>query len=328
VTTAGNDRYPGAGEIALLCEGDLAGYETSIFRRWIHGVPFVDIWACGTCRAVFGFSDAIGRERPICAVLDRDFRSCNEADKDCRGDRKNREDRGIRVLGWRTWRRNEIENYFLDEHLLLPAFSTAFGCKPEDVKQTLNDVVIAILPSQALEKAVYRASRCWTEPDPSSVLFYFQPPVRRRPTWSDASGVLSAPDTSSIEAALKKNAESLRNKRTPCINAIADDFRSFVQEWSAGNPLPWRDDWCGKEILSWLRVSLSSRFGLVCGKDRKRYTWEDKKNRAAWESQDREIEKAMQPDLVAALLESLTNKSALQEVQEEFDSILEAVRPR
>jgi len=133
--------YPRPGQVALLCEGDLIGYEATLFQKWtgveFGNEPLVDIWSCGTSTSIFGVSDAIGRSRPIFAIEDRDFRSVEEAREDCKRNRKNREDREIRVIEWSAWNRCEIENYLLEPDVLFPIFSAVFGCSGDDVINAL-----------------------------------------------------------------------------------------------------------------------------------------------------------------------------------------------
>src|SRR5947199_269843 len=124
------DTYPRAGNIALLCEGDLIGYEASILRKWadlrLGTRPLVDLWPCGTCVALFGVSDAIGRSRPLMVIEDRDYRTTLEASQDCKELKKRRAEREVRVIDWRAWRRNEIENYLIQPEVLFPVMADAF----------------------------------------------------------------------------------------------------------------------------------------------------------------------------------------------------------
>ena len=94
--------YPRAGQVALLCEGDVIGYEATLFQKWtgteLGNEPLVDIWCCGTSSSIRGMSDAIGRSRPIFAIEDRDFRTIDEARDDCARIRKDREGRAIKVI--------------------------------------------------------------------------------------------------------------------------------------------------------------------------------------------------------------------------------------
>ncbi len=81
-------RYTRAGDVAILCEGDVAGYEAAMLSTWtdvsLGRGPLVDVWACGTSSALFGLSDAIGRARPLFVIEDRDYRTPSEAAEDCK----------------------------------------------------------------------------------------------------------------------------------------------------------------------------------------------------------------------------------------------------
>jgi hypothetical protein len=124
--------YPRPGQVALLCEGDVIGYEATLFQKWtgaeLGNDPLVDIWCCGTSSSMLGISDAIGRSRPIFAIEDRDFRTMDEVRDDCARYRKDRENRAVKIISWSAWNRSEIENYLLEPGVLLPVFRTAFGC--------------------------------------------------------------------------------------------------------------------------------------------------------------------------------------------------------
>ena len=75
------DRYPRSGNVAVLCEGDIIGYETNSLKKWLPST--VDIWSCGTAKSIYGIADAIGRSRPVLIIEDRDFRKLDQAQKEC-----------------------------------------------------------------------------------------------------------------------------------------------------------------------------------------------------------------------------------------------------
>src|SRR2546426_8469326 len=129
--------YPRAGDVALLCEGDVIGYEVSILRRWLDehlGTnPLEDLWPCGTGAAIFGVSDAIGRSRPIAVIEDRDFRTPSEAAEQSTIKKQRRADRGLNIAAWQAWRRNEIENYLLEPEVATPCLAAFFKCTSEEV---------------------------------------------------------------------------------------------------------------------------------------------------------------------------------------------------
>jgi len=321
--TPREDHYPLSGQVALLCEGDLAGYEVALFKRWARNgeLPRLDILPAGTGSALFGLSDAVGRERPIFVMEDRDFRTVQEAEDDCKGLAKKRTDRAIRVLGWRAWRRNEIENYFLDDALLLPVMTDAFGCKDADVREAIEQVLRALVPCQAALLASYRVRRAWTRTEPAAVLMR---DVSRRPVWDDADGVPHAPDVPAIEAGFDAGGKALAGSLDLAVATTAvAEFQAGIALWSGvSHASPeWRVDWCGKEVLHWLRVTLSARFGLTESRGvRTRRAWSGL-NRRAWDEQDRAIEKALQPHLVQALVAALQARNADPDMLAEFDAI-------
>lgn len=163
--------YPLPGDVILLCEGDLIGYETALLRRWtaerLRTTPLVDVLACGTASAAWGMSDALGRSRPVMVIEDRDFRTVEEATSDCQRHKSDREDREVTVAGWKAWCRNEIENYFLELEVLLPVMAEWFACPEDHVRDILADLLPSLAVFQATEYALYRARRQWTEGDPA-----------------------------------------------------------------------------------------------------------------------------------------------------------------
>jgi hypothetical protein len=108
--------YPSAKPIGcdglIICEGDATGYETALLKKWADAADlngrFVKALACGTASALFGMADAIGRTTPIIVIEDRDFRTDDEARKECHKNLKNRQGRSVAVLEWAFWRRGEL----------------------------------------------------------------------------------------------------------------------------------------------------------------------------------------------------------------------------
>src|SRR5436309_15311180 len=109
--------YPRPGQIALLCEGDLIGYEATLFQKWtgtaLGTAPLVDIWPCGTSTSILGISDAIGRSRRIFVIEACDLRSAAESHEDCIPYQKDRERRDVQIIDWCTWNRSEFQSYLL-----------------------------------------------------------------------------------------------------------------------------------------------------------------------------------------------------------------------
>ena len=119
-----------------MCEGDLSGYEAAILGRWLRErTPTdktVDVRPCGTSEALFGMADAIGRAVRVIVIEDRDFRSPDRAKAECDSTCTEREERNLAMRGWLCWSWNEIENYFLDDEVLLPAMKEIFECADAD----------------------------------------------------------------------------------------------------------------------------------------------------------------------------------------------------
>jgi hypothetical protein len=334
--------YPLAGKVALLCEGDVAGYEIRLLKEWadinLRTNPLVDVWACGTATAIYGVSDAIGRSRPILVIEDRDFRSVAEAEDDCRKQAKDRAKREIRVLEWRTWRRNEIENYFLVPGVLLPTMADIFKCRPEDVQQAIVEVLVANVVFQAAQYALYRARHAWAESDPSA-------PLRNNldihPQWDDSNQRVSPPDAKSALEILQKNVSHWRNSFVDAPDSTTPDHRmevvqSFEQkleEWKSvtWEDSRWREDWSGKEILQWLRIVLTGRFGWADSPSspRAKLSW-GTLGRSRRNQQDRPIEARMKPVLerrFLAHLQALTSGELFDEWNGLFDALRAANSP-
>ena len=200
--------YPRAGQVALLCEGDLIGYEATLFQKWtgteLGTAPLVDIWPCGTATSIHGVSDAIGRSRPIFVIEDRDFRSADESREDCARNRKDREGRDIQIIGWSTWDRCEIENYLLEPDVLLPVFREAFGCGDEDIINAIDEILPSLALFQASQYAMSRARRLWLSTDPAGALLSG---LSLRPQWNDRERRLVPPDEGAFRLVWTKRAD-------------------------------------------------------------------------------------------------------------------------
>jgi len=314
---AQRDLYPRSGDVAILCEGDVAAYDASILRQWADREfgthPLVDVWPCGTGESLFGVSDAIGRSRPLLVIEDRDFRSEDDADKYCRGKQKDRRRRAVRILEWRCWKRNEIENYLLDEPILIPVMCEWFGCRENDVRDAVSEVLTSLVVFQAAEYALYHARRSWSKSDPSSSL---KQDLRHGPQWNESSKSPTSPQFEDVQKSLEGNFEKWQEKfsrdsqfREPFQGkACLEDFTAKFTEWSGMDygDQRWRIDWSGKEVLQGLCRCLSARHGWPSdgGSHREPIGW-GSLSRPKQEEKDREIEHAMQRDLVNACLAHL-----------------------
>jgi len=314
---AQRDLYPRSGDVAILCEGDVAAYDASILRQWADRQfgthPLVDVWPCGTGESMFGVSDAIGRTRPLFVIEDRDFESEKGAAEHCKYNAKTRRKRGVRILEWRCWKRNEIENYFLEEPILIPVMREWFACTEDQVRDAVGDTLTSLTVFQAVDHALYHIRKSWNKSDPSSPL---RQELGHRPQWDASSKSFAACRFEDVRESLEGNLDKWQEKfsrdlelREPfsgkeCLENFTDKFN----EWSgmAYSDDGWRLDWSGKEVLQGLCRCLSARHGWPSGggSDREHIDW-GSLSRPKQGERDREIEHAMQRDLVSAFLDHL-----------------------
>lgn len=311
---AQSDLYPRSGNVAVLCEGDIAAYDASILRQWADRQfgtdPLVDVWPCGTGESLFGVSDAIGRTRPLVVIEDRDFRSEEDVTKYCKSKEKDRQKRAVQILQWRCWRRNEIENYLLEEPVLLPVMQNWFQCTEDQVRDAVSETLTSHTVFQAAEYALYHTRRSWSKSDPSGPLRH---DLRHRPQWGKSSKSPAAPRFEDVRKSLEDNLEKWREKfsqdsqsREPFSGkACLQDFTDKFNEWSgmAYGDDGWRINWSGKEVLQGLCRRLSARHDWLSdgGSHREHVDW-GSLSRSKQGAMDREIEHAMQRDLVNAFL--------------------------
>ena len=326
--------YRGSAPVALLCEGDVIGYEAQLLGRWFRsqaaGALKIDVWACGTGHGLRAIADSFGREVKIVGIEDRDFRTESQSEQDCVecfNDLDSR--RGVAVRGWFTWGRNEVENYFLDDEILTPVMIGWFGCTHDDVKEALRTAVGSLAAFQAVQAAVYGVRRWWENTDPAvgvadSASLY----VGGRPSWKD--GKLAPADSAAIKQKLLETFDKWRDrhagdKAKTHVPEKADIAKVFDQ-WAAGTPDQtlgadrWRADWAGKEILKLVRQQLAHRFGTNYGANlgkllsqqriepKQSIPWH-KWNRKTCDSIDRELEHEMQSHLVKQLIEFATDNA-------------------
>lgn len=319
--------YPRSGDVALLCEGDVVGYEVSILRRWLDAHvgtnPLVDLWPCGTGEAIFGVSDAIGRSRPIVVIEDRDYQTPAEAALNSAAKRKRRAERGLNIAGWQTWRRNEIENYLVEPEVIAPCLANAFQCTSDEVTTILAGLLPSLACHQAFHHAWYRARHIWKGTDPAPVLPNNLTPA---PLWNDSTLQANGPDFGELLGQFEQNLAVWRSRlASPSgIDELLAAAKSSYEQWKtpALDDSFWLIDWAGKDILQWLRIALTARFGWRDGAagDRKKFTWAGL-NRACRDGQDRPIEAELKPFLVRAFLDHLSDGSS-GELKDEWDGIV------
>lgn len=306
--------------MALLCEGDWAGYEAHLLRGWTaarvqpHGV-FVDIWPCGTAGSLYGMADALGRMRPIVVIEDRDYRDPPTAEDECARKKKEREVRSIQVGAWRTWQRHEIENYLLEPTVLFPVMAYVFEIDEAAVQARLEGLLSTLAVDQAAQCAIYQMRHPWTTHDLPGRL---PPglPGEARPQWSRDNGTaLIAPKADEVEEALRNVIDRGRRalKDTAAAmepGAVVKAFQDKCNEWASLSldDAAWRVDWGGKEVLKYLRQGLAARQGWLDPATGRRepIDWTAMASRRERDERDREIEHAIQPLLVRELLAVLS----------------------
>ena len=318
------ENYPGPGSVAILCEGDLTGYEVAIIGRWLRErVPTdqtVDIRPCGTGEALFGMADAIGRTVRLVVVEDRDFRSADRAKEECAAKCAERKERNLAMCGWVAWSRNEIENYFLDNEVLFPAMREAFDCKDADTKAARDEAIKAIHVFQVVQAAASDADGAWAE------LVKARRLGGGKPKWT-ANG-LESPQPAAVRTNLESHIKGAQGKayknnayQEPLLGmTLLDAFDTRLNAWSA-DPLPdaiWKQEWAGKEVLKLIRQKLASKFNAPSESKQTRIgalDWfkvgddnleADKTKKAKFQEQargalDRDIERAIQPVLIKHL---------------------------
>jgi hypothetical protein len=304
--------YPRSGDVALLCEGDLVGYETSILRRWLDqhlGTnPLVDLWPCGTGAAIFGMSDAIGRSRPIAVIEDRDYKAPSKAAEQSANKKQRREERGLSIAAWQTWRRNEIENYLLEPEVAVPCLASVFECARGEVEEVLEGLLPCLVVHQTFQHAFYHTRQIWEATDSSPIL---PNSLSLSPVWDDQSLHAASPDFETAFQQFERNFSLWRTRLG--LPAGADSILAQVKsrhlEWERPslNNRFWLHDWSGKDILQWLRIALTARFGWR-DRDtgaRTRIAWAGL-NRARRDAQDRPIETELKPFLVHSFLDHLS----------------------
>jgi hypothetical protein len=321
--------YSGFGAFAILCEGDLPGYEAAILGRWLRErtptKEIVDVRPCGTGGALLGMADAIGRSVRVIVIEDRDFRSAERAKTECAKKCAERDERNLAMRGWVAWSRNEIENYFLDDEVLFPAMREAFECTDADTKAARDEAINALRVFQVVQAAVSEADAGWAKLEAS----------RRvgggRPRWSGTG--LAVPVATAVRTNLETHVKVWQDKvctdgafKEPFLGrSLLDAFDTRLAAWSV-DPLPvdvWKRDWAGKELLKLVRQQLAAKFRAPIASKQTRIDKVDwfsvgkevaetdaaKKTKIQEQLRgalDRDIERAIQPVLVQHLWAHLT----------------------
>jgi hypothetical protein len=327
-------RYPRNGQLAILCEGDVAGYEVQILEQWLSEQgSFVDVWPCGTKTAIYGMSDAVGRSIATVVIEDRDFRSIEEARKECGVKLRDRRDRGVQIIDWRSWLRNEIENYLIEPDVVANALSEAFGISRDDVIERLRRVIRAQRTDQAAMWAIDRIRRLLPDPYSSGAVRGLNR-KSERPVWDDASSVIVVPAEKIVADAVKTIVSQARERVQRPIDDLDDEkfldtYRQKVSEWQHVDldADTWKNDWSGKEVLHWLFRAIVGEFGWqepapVDGRKTK-VEW-SRLNSAESGRLLREIEYAVAPRMRQAFL-SFLRQNGLTAVHQEWKEMSDRI---
>jgi len=328
-------RYPGSGKIAVLCEGDLVGYEADILAKWTSKANpeiLVDVWPCGTKSAFFGMSDAIGRAIPMFVIEDRDFRSPAGAKSECSARMKDRTGRAIQVVAWQTWRRHEIENYLIEPDVVMPTLAEAFGVQPHVVQDRLTKVIECLRTDQAAQWVLSEFREALSDRNLPSYVGGL-PRVTARPTWDSRTQRLTAPGDATVENEVGKLINNgLNSWQRDAVGidagALMGAFVAKRVEWSTVTfaDQAWRIDWGGKEVLSALIRWLAGEFGLAKEAPAK---WAEM-SRPESESVERTLVVTLQPSLVErflSFLEATTDADLRQEWDEINKLVAAATQP-
>ena len=268
-------------------------------------------------------------------IEDRDYRQPQVAKEECDRKRGDREQRGIRVLTWRTWRRHEIENYFLEPAILFPVMAEAFGTTEGEVEQRFHRLVSILAVDQAAQYAIYHMRHPWTDQNLPGRLPPGIPGKEARPRWDPQQNSVVAPAKNEVErhleTAIDKGQEALkeagsRMRPDDAIRAFHDKCEQWA-ELEAHRP-EWRVDWAGKEILAHMRQWLAAEYGWPDTESgtRERVDW-DSMTRSQRGEQERAIERGLQPRLVHKFLALLSNPSSADhwenEIRQEWHAVAE-----
>jgi hypothetical protein len=207
--------------------------------------------------------------------------------------------------------------------VLFPVFRTAFGCSDNDIIQALNEILPALAVFQASQYAIARARRLWQSSSPSDAL----PGLSSRPEWKDNAHTITPPDPETFRVGLGKNAEAWLKKAQAIKCDIVGDFDDKFKAWKGCQWQDdfWRIDWAGKEILHWLRIAMTNRFGWPIDPEsgqREVLNWT--MNCEKREAQDRPIEAALRPRMIDQFLTALPTLA--KEIRDEFDGIKTAIK--
>ncbi|MFA6045915.1 MAG: hypothetical protein WC718_13110 [Phycisphaerales bacterium] len=260
-------------------------------------------------------ADALGRTVRAVVVLDRDFHDEESVKAVYKEWATDAEKMGWSLLGVRMWNRNEIENYFLEDDVLLPVMTGAFKCTAQDVTNAVDSALRLLVPFQALQAAFQKTRDQWAETDPTTLLQAVDKALPSyKPAWTAAglSGITTAQLEQDLPARLVKWRSLVCDKsgvREPWKgDAFLSAYSESVRKWSAYTSASpeWRNVLAGKEVLKLVRQQLCAVKGGWWSEDKSNpqpVAWSAMKNNRLRDKHDREVENTLRPDFVGRLVE-------------------------
>jgi len=326
------DRYPRFGKLAVLCEGDVAGFEVDMIEKWTAFEGYVDVWPCGTKTAIYGVSDAIGRSVPTIAIEDRDYRSIKEAGKECRAKAQDRSKRAVNLVDWLYWQRHEIENYLIEPAVMLPVLSAVFQQHENTVFDRLAEVVDCSRVDHVAQCLIARLRAQLPSPVASKYILGL-PRDSARPKWNASKRKIESPPKETVLSVLQKKVEDVidrfRNEAgAVCADSVREDFDRCYEDSRKGSVQSekWRVDWAGKDILIRLLRWLAGEFGWPSsgGNQLERIQWEKLKSSDA-AAREREMLEVLQPRLVQSFLVFLDGQDPKNEIRSEWSRLRDTI---
>src|SRR5208283_5059759 len=159
---------------------------------------------------------------------------------------------------------------------------------------------------QASQYAISRARRLWSSADPAGVLLSG---LSSRPRWSDSIRRIVPPEEGTFRTGLEQKSKAWMEQTRAIGYDPIGEFDAKFELWKNCHWQDnfWRIDWAGKEILHWLRIAMTSRFGWPVNGDpgnRQTPSWEVSRDKR--EAQDRPIEAALRPRMIDQFLAKLS----------------------
>ncbi len=304
-------RYPLQGTLAVLCEGDVAGYEKDLLEKWLvqaRSVASIDVWPCGTKKAAFGMADALGRSVPILVIEDRDYLSLDDAKKACDKNAADRRRRAADIKAWLSWQRHEIENYLIEPDVLIPVLSNEFPVDRKAVEERLGKLI----ESQSADQAANAVLSHLRERLPDRYKAVNGLPRKKlRPAWNGKAKEFDLPSLDDIKRGLSTIIGEAKSSMDAKIDSTKelDSFQERIDAWKSVDRSSdvWKCDWSGKEVLHGMLQWMAGEYGWTesRGQAPAIVDW-DKLGSDEAKAQLRRIESAVQPHLIRGFLDFLS----------------------